>query len=644
MSEQVGRQDAKLAHFGFLGRARCTFVRCLAAAIAWLLAPACADKERQPDILIVVVDALRADHLGCYGYGRPTSPHIDEFAKGAMVFDNAIAASSWTKPSIPSLLTGLYPSQHGVFSGNHDDEAGSITSDVLMDRHETLAEDLHTRGYRTAAFVQNAQLKSFLGFSQGFERYVDDAGSAKEIIEQFLQWIAEEPDRPAFAYLHLLDVHWPYQPPPPYDTRFGNTQCSLELSGSGWRTLRDDINAGKRELAADEVQRMLELYDGAIAVVDEALSGLFARLPDPCFVLLTADHGEELYEKQKIGHGHSLSETLLRVPFICRGPGIGAAGRTQVPVSLVDVYPTLIDLAGGKPQPDRPGQSLLAMEATHARRALIAETRPGNDHMLALRSYPHKLVRTYKVRGHKQLREELRPGLRVEAEIDTSQDPWRVGKLTIKQDQQETGVELRSRIERVEGRDVGLLHVQAVWDEKTRFLTSDEKPAQSDLLQVGRTVELDGDFAGDLYHIKRVRAASADELGVQIEARIASWSLETMSLTLARHAMELTPTAALKDRRPALADPKGADRYRVLYHPQNLLARRQLEIVEQLYEVAVDPQESNDLAATMPEVADVLGKLMQRYLEDCAKTATLAAQKTLDPATIEQLRGIGYVK
>ena len=140
------------------------------------------EQETPPDILIICIDALRADHLGCYGYHRETSPNIDELSKRSLVFETTWSSSSWTKSAVPSLFTGLHPSEHRVFEGSHRDTMNRITSDVLDGSHETMAEALKKRGYRTAAFIKNAQLKGFLGFDQGFDLYEEEAGDAFEIV------------------------------------------------------------------------------------------------------------------------------------------------------------------------------------------------------------------------------------------------------------------------------------------------------------------------------------------------------------------------------------------------------------------------------------------------------------------------------
>ncbi|MFO0983664.1 MAG: sulfatase-like hydrolase/transferase [Planctomycetota bacterium] len=624
----------------------------LQSLLALLALVVAADQTTRPHILIIVIDALRADRVGCYGNPRPVTPNIDAFARQALVFDDAIAAASWTKPSIPSLFTGLYPSQHGVFSGSHEDARGAITSDVLAEQHDTLAEQLRSLGYRTAAFVENAQLKSFLGFDQGFDTYTDDAGTASEIVAKFLAWVRREPDRPYFAYLHLLDVHWPYQPAPPYDTRFGNTAASLDLGSSEWRALRDDINSGKRIPAPNDIARMVELYDGELAMTDAALGALFRALDDPAigkevFVLLTADHGEEFYEHGKIGHGHSLSETLLRIPFLCKAPRL-APGRTDSPASLVDVYPTVLELAAPDAAPARPGRSVLCLDARGSR-TLLAETRPGSEHVLVARRYPMKLVRTYRAsKEHAyvaDLRSQIVKALRVEVDLDLSAEPWRVTKLTMKLKQTEDGVELRGPITSLQAGTLEVLRVRGTFDAHTRVLTENDAPAGADALRVGMVVEIDGDFAQDELRVKRIRVAKPDEQSAQIEARVEDWQRDAGRLRLARQLLELNERAAIKDKREQRPDDAAQNSYyRDLFQPQNLILRKHLEVEERLFDLSGDPGEASNIIDARPGVASALRAELDRYLEACARSYRATPTKTLDAKTIESLRGIGYVK
>ena len=145
----------------------------------------------QPSVLLVLVDALRPDHLGCYGYGRPTSPVLDRLASRSVLFENARSVSSWTKPSIPSLFTSLYPSQHGVFEGSVRKKGGAPESDVLPAEATTLAEALKECGYATAAFVHNDQLHRQFGFAQGFDLYEETSEDAPAMIHRMLEWLGE---------------------------------------------------------------------------------------------------------------------------------------------------------------------------------------------------------------------------------------------------------------------------------------------------------------------------------------------------------------------------------------------------------------------------------------------------------------------
>ena len=245
------------------------------------------DASRPRLVLLVLVDTLRADHLGCYGHDRDTSPEIDEFAGGAVRYSRAFAPTSWTKPSIPSLFTGRLPSGHGVFEGNSKDEAGRITSDVLADDQDTLAEAMQAAGYATGGFVKNAHLKPFLGFAQGFDVYEEGIGDAAAIHEAFLRWVDESlearPDQPLFGYVHVLDVHWPYLPPADAAAKFPVGDVGLDLSEAGQKALRDAVNDGERELTVAEQGALRTLYDACIRGYDrrfgELLDGLRTRGP-----------------------------------------------------------------------------------------------------------------------------------------------------------------------------------------------------------------------------------------------------------------------------------------------------------------------------------------------------------------------------
>jgi len=301
-------------------------------------AAGCAPEPKPHNVLLLMVDALRADHLGCYGYERDTSPRIDALANESVLFVNAYAQSSWTKPSIPTLFTSLYPIQHGVYAGEKPHSAGYLESDVLADEFLTLAEAFKQAGFRTAAFVNNEHLPA----SQGFDVYEQGDISAAEIQQGFFEFVDQAPEAPFFAYLHYLDVHWPFEPESPFDERFAGPEAPAFPGPDGWRGLTDAINQGRIRLSPEEHQQLVSLHDGGIAELDHHIGELLERLRqqgrlDQTIILLTSDHGEELLEHGKVGHGETLFDEVIRVRMLMRLPGSAGARRVREPARLLDV-------------------------------------------------------------------------------------------------------------------------------------------------------------------------------------------------------------------------------------------------------------------------------------------------------------------
>lgn len=283
--------------------------------------------QRKPDVIVYLIDTLRADHLGTYGYERDTSPALDRFAEEAVVFENAYAQSSWTKASVGALFTGLLPSRHGAVRRDQR----------LRDDATTLAEHLSAAGYRTVAFVSNPNVLPVFGFGQGFDDVFDvDSvmlkGTADRVhaaIYEYLDARAPETDEdraPLFLYVHTRDPHAPYKPPKEFENRFPPA------------------------LKGDPLRRVLSLYDGEIAFADAEIGRLFERLKrhdlyEDALIMVLSDHGEEFGDHGSSGHGHTLFEEQLRVPLIVRLPGRQRAGtRVKAPVRVVDVLPTVSDL------------------------------------------------------------------------------------------------------------------------------------------------------------------------------------------------------------------------------------------------------------------------------------------------------------
>ncbi|MGK0219011.1 MAG: arylsulfatase A-like enzyme [Planctomycetota bacterium] len=353
--------------------------RLLSAVLASLLCAGCSPQESAdtpPNVILICMDTVRADHIGAYGYNaNPTTPALDELAARSSVYLDTSATACWTKPSVPSFLTGTYPIQHGAYLGDSKTRLTTET-DTLPQAALTLAELYSDSGYQTAAFVRNAQLRAGLGFEQGFDTYHDDAGDAQQIRWHATDWLdAREAEQPFFLYLHYLDAHWPYPVPEEYAELFADPQHVAMFQSKDWRALRKSINSGEHELAPEELQALIDLYDGAIRYIDDQLAVLFAKLAreglaENTIICVISDHGEEFMEHGRIGHGHGLYEALLQVPFVLHVPG-QEAERVSTPCSLVDLFPTLVAASGQRVPNGLPGVNL--RRAAGGDRALFAE-------------------------------------------------------------------------------------------------------------------------------------------------------------------------------------------------------------------------------------------------------------------------------
>ena len=293
---------------------------------------------RRPNVLVYVVDTLRADHLGVYGYDRSTSPALDRWSAGGVVFERAYAPTSWTKPSIVSLLTGLDAISHGV-----EDRLDVIPGDLRL-----LSERLKTAGYSTFGAVTNPNVLPEWGFARGYDVYEDldsaGHGTRADVVSDFFAGRIDELARrqPFFAYLHVIDPHAPYDPPPPFDERFPRSP-------------------------AFPAKQSVGRYDGEVAFVDAQFERILDSLrshglEDDTMVVFVADHGEELFDHGGFGHGAHLYEEVVRVPLVIRFPkGAHAGTRIGALVSLIDVMPTILRVAGEPAPQDVDGRDLTAV-------------------------------------------------------------------------------------------------------------------------------------------------------------------------------------------------------------------------------------------------------------------------------------------
>jgi len=325
-----------------------------------------------PNVLLVTIDTLRADHLGAYGYERETSPQMDALARRGLLFRNAETVQSATWPALTTLHTSLYPSAHGVVWNGHELPGGV----------PTLAELLHSRGYSTSAFVTNMKRARHRGFarlsaSTAGEQAADDREAALAAIEQ----MREDRDRPFFVWVHLISPHADYAPPPPWDRAF-TAAGEGSVSGSIEELVRRRLEG--RPLSRTERAHVVGLYDGEVAFVDELVGRLLGALASlglegSTLVVLTSDHGEDLYEHNDYPfHSPSMYASSLRVPLIVAFPGVLPEGEaTDHPASLVDLAPTILGLVELPVPSSFQGTNLLpgrALPAESARTQLFSET------------------------------------------------------------------------------------------------------------------------------------------------------------------------------------------------------------------------------------------------------------------------------
>jgi arylsulfatase A-like enzyme len=374
------------------------------AALAALVAVAGCAREggREPaapdarNAILVSIDTLRADHLGTYGHGPPTSPRIDALAAQGVVFEDASSTAPWTLPAHASLLTGLYPSGHGVRTATHR----------LGDDVPTLAEVLSGRGYDTAAFVNAYFMESRFGLARGFdvyEIYPEAQGRralAPTILGHAKDWLRARGDEPFFLFVHLFDVHSDYRPFARYEEMF--TRGPGRYHGGTMQIMmgiRGDI-----PLERSDADHLAALYDGGIRQLDDDLAALPRALPHT-LLIVTSDHGEEFLEHGGMLHGGTHYQEQLHVPLILVGPGLPAGTRVATPVSLVDLMPTVLDLLGAPAPPGMDGQSLRPLwegrDDSRDGRAILAETGPAEDDALrSLRRGRFKLIEDVRTGAH----------------------------------------------------------------------------------------------------------------------------------------------------------------------------------------------------------------------------------------------------
>jgi choline-sulfatase len=417
------RSRALLAGLGLAG-----------VGVAVLLWPRAVPPASAPTrIVLVSIDTLRADHLGCYGYGRATSPVLDALARQGVLFEDVTTPSPWTLPAHASLLTGLYPSRHGLKS--HEVYLPSSVA--------TLASILSRHGFATAAAVNSHNLSARFGLDRGFQEflYVEEIADQREpsrrITDQAVAWLERYAGRKLFLFVHYYDVHSDYRSQAEYERQFVRPYAG-RADGSTAQLM--DHREGKVALGAADAPHLVDLYDAGIRQMDGELSRLFAALgtAQPTLLVVTSDHGEEFFEHGGVLHGRTQFQEVVRVPLLVRGPGLPAGRRVADPASLLDVMPTILAVAGAPAPASLDGVDLSPAwrgGPSAGDRHLFGEADHNNAEPDITRAVRHGTRKLHFNRLTKEL-----------ALYDLARDPGE--KVDLAREQREVVADLRARLDR----------------------------------------------------------------------------------------------------------------------------------------------------------------------------------------------------
>lgn len=348
----------------------------------------------RPNIVLIIVDTLRADRVAAERNGVPVMPNLRQFSKTGWNFSRTIAAASWTKPSVTSIFTSLYPSTHGLVRGTRltlDADAANEQVAGLPSSKETMAAYLKRQGYATVGIQTNHLLGARDGFAQGFDRYLERLGASSQEVNNTLFESGQLLKEPFFLYLHYMEPHSPYNPPAVHRDAFGvlpalteQDKASMAAAGSFSNYYMDKLRSdtgmeqSRRFPALSDSGREFfrTMYDGDCQYVDaqirRAHDEIVKHWKNTLFIV-TSDHGEELWEHGALGHGRSLEEELIRVPMLVFGAGISPRLVDDTWVEGIDLLPTIANLLKAPPSPNWQGRSLVP--APIPPRPVFSETR-----------------------------------------------------------------------------------------------------------------------------------------------------------------------------------------------------------------------------------------------------------------------------
>jgi hypothetical protein len=589
------------------------------------------------NFMLIVVDALRADHLGFYTGEDTGTPNLDELARQGVFFQNAISQASWTRPAVCSLLTGLYPSQHGV--GDRMKQQQESLSVIALDPAiPTLAETLSGNRYETAAFMGgNANLKPLFGITRGFAHYAwRPTVDGSVIVEDFDRWLGVDRPRDAFCYLHFMDVHHPL----PMENVSSRLDGGLNLEA---------VTASMEELVSH--------YAAAVRRVDDYVGRIVQGLKsvgkfDDTWIFVTADHGEELMDHGKmLSHGRTLYRELIHVPLIVKPPrGVPAGRIVGAPVQLIDIMPTILECAG-LPREDLAGRSLLPSirgEEPDAPSHAFSELLRWQQYVQSVTTATHQFIQTYLFEEPREASPaDLREGSSaVFMGQPIHNGPFLATRASLKSGDAST---MRGMVDHIDLEDstITVMGVTFHLDESTELVGHDKKPIDFHEFAVGSKVSLN--FTT---HPHGQRVASKIEQrkpggkskigGVMEEVRVLEDGLRSVIVLgteiLVDRDLPVSPVREKKDL-------QGRTEKRANALPRILIGDF-IEAQRELYDITDDPQETRNIVDERPDIAQELEETLVIWTESLVSGGRYGAPGSVDvdPETMEQLRRMGYIE
>lgn len=344
-----------------------------------------ARRKRPTNFILISMDTVRADHLGCYGYGRDTTPAIDAYAKRGIIFEKCTSSSSWTVPAHHTIFTSMEPATHGCV---YYPSPGRLSP-----KFDTMAKIFSRRGFKTAAFTGGGYVGKQMGFDVGFDHFESLDIRFEYNMEATMKWLDENSDEPFFLFMHGFNAHRPYVPPAPYKHLFaGDYKGNYEVK---------EFGPGRPRPDGGDLDYVISQYDGEIAFIDAMMGDFFRFLQQKnvlsdTLVILTSDHGDEFYEHGRCDHIHNLFDELTAVPWIMFGPGIPARRETQH-VGTIDILPTVLSIFGLKESIPFQGVDLSALvygDQSTREQTVFGFTGKGGEpkHLSSVRTDRWKLV------------------------------------------------------------------------------------------------------------------------------------------------------------------------------------------------------------------------------------------------------------